>query len=158
MAWTPLVVWFWVAVVAATSIYTFVTLVSDAKIDLEPNVTYAERYSASIRGLSSGFGFFALGDFIGASVMYQAHGHLVDWELTPLLVRWPLVLFELLLLFGVAAALSTLTALIPARIRIHWLAVGIALFVVGAIHGLTAPLKSEAIDSIARVYVIFWPR
>ncbi|MBV8365751.1 MAG: hypothetical protein JO194_04550, partial [Candidatus Eremiobacteraeota bacterium] len=60
MAWTPLVVWFWVAVVAATSKKTFVTLVSDAKIDLEPNVTYAERYSASIRGLSSGFGFFAL--------------------------------------------------------------------------------------------------
>ena len=136
-------VWFWVAVVFAMSFYTFFALVYDARIKSKPDMSYAERYSASMRGWSTSLGFFALGDFVGTSIVYQVHGHLVDWELAPLLIGWPLVLLDLLMLVGVALVLSLFSALIPSRIRIPWLGVGIVLLVLGLIHGAGSPVTPQ---------------
>jgi hypothetical protein len=119
-----------VTLVVATSIYTFIALVSDARISSMPSASYGERYAASLRGWSSSLGFLGLGDFIGVSAAYQVHGHLVDWELAPLLIGWPGVLIELL------------TALITPRIRIPWMALGIVLFALGVMHGATSPVTA----------------
>ena len=125
----------------AVSAYTFVSLLSDAKIVEKPDMSYGERYSASLRGWSTSLGFFALGDFVATSALYQSHGHLVDWELAPLLVTWPLVLMELLMLAVVGVILALLTPFIVSRVRIPWLAVGLVLFALGAWHGAIVPVK-----------------
>jgi hypothetical protein len=124
-------VWFWAVVVIATSIYTFVALVLDARIPSTLNMRYGERYRASLRGWSTSLGFFALGNFVGVSILYQLHGHLVDRELEPLLFNWPIELLDLLALFVIALLLSLLSALVPARVRLPWMGVGIFLFLVG---------------------------
>lgn len=135
-------IWFWIAVVLAISIYTFVALVSDARIYSKPNTSYGERFSASMRGWSAAGGFYLLGHFVGTSAAYQVHGHLVDWELVRLLYLWPVVLVDLLLLIIVSALLSLPTALMPPRVRIPWLVVGIVTFALGVFHGATSPVRA----------------
>lgn len=135
-----MILWFWVTVVVAVSIYTLVTLASDARIRTEPNATYGERFSAGLVGWSTSIGFFVLGDFVGTSAVYQLHGHLVDWELVPFLYRWPVVLMELVVLTIVGVILASITALIPPRIKLPWLVIGLALLVLGGWHGAVGPV------------------
>ena len=125
----------------AVSIYTFVSLLSDARIVQKPNMSYGELYAASLRGWSTSLGFFVLGDFVAMSALYQSHGHLVDWELAPLLVTWPLVLMELLMVTIIGVILSSLTPFIASRVRIPWLVVGLVLFGLGTWHGATVTVK-----------------
>jgi hypothetical protein len=138
------VLWFWVLAIVAVAIYTFVSLVLDARIARAPDTTYRERCRAALRGWSTSVGFFALGDFIGVSATYEIHGHLVDWVLTPLLVTWPLVLIDLLLLGIASVLLALLTAFIPPRVRVPWLVLGIALFAAGIVHGAMATVQPPA--------------
>jgi hypothetical protein len=134
-------VWFWIAAIAAISIYTFSVHASEARIPFKPNLSYGERFGWSIRGWSASLGFFLLGNFVAACAMYQMRGHLVDWELAPLLYLWPAVLIELLLLVVASIILSLPTALIPSRIRVPWLGVGIVFLALGILHGATSPVK-----------------
>jgi hypothetical protein len=133
--------WFWIAVVLAISIYTFVALVADSRLYSKPNVTYAERFGVSMRGWSATGGFYLLGDFVGRSGSYQAHGHLIDWGLAPLLYLWPIVLIDLMLLVIASALLSLPTALILSRFRIPWLVVGVAASALGIFHGASLPVR-----------------
>jgi hypothetical protein len=133
-------VWFWIAVVLAISIYTFAALVSDSRIYSKPNMGYGERFGSSMRGWSATGGFYLLGHFVGISASYQMHGHLVDWELPRFLYLWPVVLVDLLLLVIASVLLSLPTALIPPRIRVPWLVVGIVAFALGIVQGITSPV------------------
>jgi hypothetical protein len=131
----------WIVAVAAVSVYTFIAHAAEARIPAKPNLRYGARFSSSVRGWSASLGFFLLGNFVAACAVYQVRGHLLDWKLEPLLYLWPIVLIELLMLVVISVMLSLPTALIPSRVRIPWLGVGIVLMVLGMAHGARSPVE-----------------